>query len=86
MRLQRTRAVVCYSCVTVWARHEAAEPRSVGRLELDFLALLFALFEIGGSTPGGRVTVKDRYEMKKKVRALQQRERKAAEKKRVTGK
>ena len=53
---------------------------------MDFLALFSALFQIGGSTPGGRVTVKDRYEMKKKVRALQQREREAAEKKRVSGK
>jgi hypothetical protein len=54
---------------------------NVGRLDVDFLALFSALFEIGGSLPGGRVTVKDRYEMKKKVRELQKREREAAHKK-----
>ena len=43
---------------------------------MDFLALFGALLEIGGS-PGGRVTVKERYEMKKRVRELRKREEKS---------
>jgi hypothetical protein len=43
---------------------------------MDILALFAAVLEILGSfPPGRRVTVKDRYEMKKKVRELQRRER-----------
>ena len=37
--------------------------------------LLASLLEVFGIAPPGRVTVKDRYEMKKKVRALRLRER-----------
>lgn len=42
---------------------------------MDILAFFAAVLGILGSFPGGRVTVKERYEMKKKVRELQKRER-----------
>jgi hypothetical protein len=45
---------------------------------MDLLALFAAVFEILGDLPGGRVTVKDRYEMKKKVRELKRRRRQRA--------
>ena len=41
---------------------------------MDLLALFAAVVEILGDLPGGRITVKDRYEMKKKVRELKKRE------------
>ncbi len=48
---------------------------------MDLLALLAVLFEIGASLPRSRVTVKQRYEMKKKVRELKRREQQRASKK-----
>jgi hypothetical protein len=42
---------------------------------MDILAFLAAVLGTLSGLPGGRVTVKDRYEMKKKVRELQRRER-----------
>ena len=45
---------------------------------MDLLALFAAVLEILGDLPGGRVMVKDRYEMKKKVRELKKRERQRA--------
>ncbi len=42
---------------------------------MDLIALFAAILEILGDLPGGRITVKDRYEMKKKVRELKKRER-----------
>jgi hypothetical protein len=41
---------------------------------MDILALLAALIDVASALPGGRVTVKERYEMKKKVRELKRRE------------
>ena len=41
---------------------------------MDVLALFAALLDVASGIPGGRVTVKDRYEMKKKVRELKRRE------------
>lgn len=41
----------------------------------DFIADLLSIF---GSAPGSRVTVEDRYEMKRKVRELKDRERAAS--------
>jgi hypothetical protein len=41
----------------------------------DFIADLLSVF---GSFPGSRVTVEDRYEMKRKVRELKNREREDA--------
>jgi hypothetical protein len=45
---------------------------------MDLLALIGAIFEVLGGLPGGRVTVKDRYEMKKRIRELKKRERQKA--------
>lgn len=42
---------------------------------MDLLALLAAVLDVSGSLLGSRVSVKDRYEMKKKVRELKRRER-----------
>ena len=42
---------------------------------MDILAFFAAMFGIPGSFPPGRVTVKQRYEMKKRVRELKRRER-----------
>ena len=44
---------------------------------MDILALLGVFFDIGGLF-SRRVTVKERYEMKKRVRELQRREKKKA--------
>ena len=41
---------------------------------MDILALLAAVFGMLGSLPGSRITVKERYEMKKRVRELKKRE------------
>ena len=41
---------------------------------MELFALLAAVLEIVGAVPGSRVTVKQRYEMKKKVRELKRRE------------
>jgi hypothetical protein len=41
---------------------------------MDVLAFFAALLEVASGFPGGRVTVKDRYEMKRKVRELKRRE------------
>jgi hypothetical protein len=50
----------------------SAEPLDLG---MDFLALLGALLETSSLSAGGRVTVKDRYEMKKRVRKLKEQEK-----------
>ena len=42
---------------------------------MDILAFLAAVLEGFSDRPGGRVTVKDRYEMKRKVRELKKSER-----------
>jgi hypothetical protein len=42
---------------------------------MDILAFFAAILGMLGDFPGGRVTVKDRYEMKKRVRELKRRER-----------
>jgi hypothetical protein len=52
---------------------------------MDILAFLAAVFELAGDLPGGRVTVKDRYEMKKKVRELRRRKRDDARRNAQTG-
>src|SRR6185503_3561743 len=52
----------------------AADELSHGDEVIDILALLGALFDLTSAFPG-RVTVKDRYEMKKKVRELKRREK-----------
>lgn len=44
---------------------------------MDLLSLLAAILETFGNWPGARVTVKDRYEMKRRVRELKKRERAA---------
>jgi hypothetical protein len=51
--------------------------KRVGRqpYAMDLFSLIAAVLEIFGSVPGRRVTVKERYEMKKRVRALKKRER-----------
>jgi len=41
---------------------------------MDIFAFFAALFDVTSGFPGGRITVKDRYEMKKKVRELKRRE------------
>jgi hypothetical protein len=41
---------------------------------MDILAFFAALIDVASGLPGGRVTVKDRYEMKRKVRELKRRE------------
>jgi hypothetical protein len=46
---------------------------------MDIVALFAAIFDIALSLPGGRITVEDRYEMKKKVRELKRRERQERE-------
>jgi hypothetical protein len=70
------------------ARHEgrilkeygAGRSRSARTLDdrMDILALLAAVLDIGDLLSTRRVTVKDRYEMKKRVRERRRREREAA--------
>ena len=56
-------------------RHAPLNGEPAVRDAMDLLALFAAVLSTMGSLPGRRITVKDRYEMKRKVRELKKRER-----------